>query len=428
MDLLQKSSTIFVLDTNILLDMGRLPLHSSKLFLTLLQSVQSRLWIPRQVYKEFENNKRKVFGDITNRYTKLKNELQQRKNNFASGLEKTLSNPLNRKYIGIEHLNELLLNEINNISDIIDKYGELEEHKIEEGVAETFKKDLFTFVENSKIGEEISMSERLRILSEGELRYKYQIAPGFKDEKKDENGKDPQRRFGDLFLWKEILALPGQGVFQELTDIVFLTNDQKEDWIVDNEPHPHLIQEFNEKWQDIQMHFMKGADFYRSYSEMNGDFEADVFVKMYGLQNVLNNKNNKEILDENLKKKMREFETSEASEETSEEHTGKSSREYSEEAIEYLGFEIDNQKVLSYNYTDEELTLKYRLQITLNNILYSVDVLMNEAGQIRQFLNTSDYVRKANVDAQVILKYNRDKKKFINDRLEVTDITIETVN
>ena len=48
MSLINKSESILVLDTNILLDLARLPLLSSKHFLSLLESVQDRLWIPRQ--------------------------------------------------------------------------------------------------------------------------------------------------------------------------------------------------------------------------------------------------------------------------------------------------------------------------------------------------------------------------------------------
>ena len=138
MDFFKNKSTIFVLDTNILLNIGRLSLHSGEHFLNLLKTVEDRIWIPRQVFNEFEKNKKHVFGDVPKRYEKIKKELKDRNQNFANGIEKTLSNPMNLNYLGIEELNKSILGKVTEINKIIKNFGLAEEDKIKQGQHETF--------------------------------------------------------------------------------------------------------------------------------------------------------------------------------------------------------------------------------------------------------------------------------------------------
>lgn len=215
-------------------------------------------------------------------------------------------------------------------------------------------------------------------------------------------------------MWKEILALPEKKVFPSLTDIVFITNDQKQDWFLNNKIHPYLAQEFKDKWKNIELHFIKGADFYKIFSELTNTFELGIFVNMYGLQNIINNSVNQKILDESLMKKMEELE-------------GKSD-EYFFEYIEYLDFNIDSQKIFDFKDKNDELILKYKLQITVNNLLHYADFKMNDLGETREFVGTTEYTKNAIVNVELILKYDKYLKQYINEKLEVIDIILETVN
>ena len=61
---------------------------------------------------------------------------------------------------------------------------------------------LTAFEENIKVGPESSFSDVMEIVSEGELRYKFEIPPGYMD-LKDKIGT---QIFGDLIIWKQILS------------------------------------------------------------------------------------------------------------------------------------------------------------------------------------------------------------------------------
>lgn len=83
---------------------------------------------------------------------------------------------------------------------------------------EVFRRLLDLF--DGKVGKPFSVEEKLNIEQEGEKRYASKIPPGYRDNKKTAN------RFGDLFVWKEII---GYSKLKEV-DIIFVTHDQKEDW------------------------------------------------------------------------------------------------------------------------------------------------------------------------------------------------------
>lgn len=396
MEFIKKKSTIFVLDTNILLNMGRLPLHAAEHFLNLLKTVEDRIWIPRQVLEEFENNKMHVFGDISNRYKKLKNELEKRNSEFFDGIEKTLANPLDLNYLGAENLREEIKAKTDEINKIISEFGSLEQAVIDEGNHKAFKEKLFEFVDSLRVGKEISMSERLRILSEGEIRYTYQIPPGFKDENKDKKGVNPQAKFGDLFLWKEILGLPEKRIFPNLTDIVFITNDQKQDWYLNNEIHPDLLKEFKENNSNINIHFMKGADFYRVCSELNNSFEIEIFVKMYILQIIRENEINvAEKIEEVLKKEMSTYPTP-------------------FDWDEYKEFEINEYQVINQSYINKEITVRYWIQLTIYSIGYDVEEVTNGLGNKKDVMFETEFSLKAKVLADLKMMYNEPNKQFEN--------------
>ena len=84
---------------------------------------------------------------------------------------------------------------------------------------------------------------------EGQPRYSAKIPPGYMDERKNEDGD--LRKFGDFFVWKELLE---HGKERKLP-LIFVTGDEKEDWWQEVKgggtrrtlgPRPELIAEFRE--------------------------------------------------------------------------------------------------------------------------------------------------------------------------------------
>lgn len=392
MSLINKSESILVLDTNILLDLARLPLLSSKHFLSLLESVQDRLWIPRQVYEEFENNKYKVFGETSKRYDKLKTNLLLKKQKFITDVDSILNEPKKKKYIDINKWQKSIVNKINEIDGIIEAYGVVEDDKIKSGEYDNLRKELDNFVSGLEIGEEILLQEKIQILSEGEIRYKYEIPPGFKDAQKEKRKGETtgQEKFGDLFIWKEILNIPNKKIFNNKTDIIFITNDQKIDWFKDNKIHPMLLQEFEEKWKGLNITFMTGAEFYKECSKISMKFEPETFANIYGLQYNLWIPSNRKKIGEYLKKKVE-------------------NDDKGYEYLKYVDFTIINEEISRQSYSNDKLSFVFEIEIEIEVEVFDFDENNNPITD-RKFY-------PAKVLLLSTLEYDKNNQKFKNNKL-----------
>ena len=106
---------------------------------------------------------------------------------------------------------------------------------------------------NNKVGTSPNDQKALDDLYKiAESRYKNKIPPGYLDENKNDICIDStliyKKKFGDYMVWHQILE---HAKNQKITDVIFITNDLKEDWWKKydvsgekfNQPRPELIDE-----------------------------------------------------------------------------------------------------------------------------------------------------------------------------------------
>lgn len=62
--LLHDSETVIVLDTNVILDLARHSLYTSENILKIFYECFDLIWIPYQVFEEYNKNKQSVFGSL----------------------------------------------------------------------------------------------------------------------------------------------------------------------------------------------------------------------------------------------------------------------------------------------------------------------------------------------------------------------------
>ena len=130
-------------------------------------------------------------------------------------------------------------------------------------------------------------------VKEGELRYKFKIPPGYEDEK----GKIGTQIFGDLIIWKQTIDLS-----KKLnSDVIFITNDLKEDWCHKDSrnrilsPREELIKElFDESncqlWMYNQTQFI-----YKSKEYLKIGFDE---TKIEEISSVINSRNRENLIYE----------------------------------------------------------------------------------------------------------------------------------
>lgn len=247
LDDLLKSGTI-VFDTNVLLDLYRLSNPSREDWLKTLASIKDRVFMPYRIGYEFIKNRQSVI-----RTEKIENENILKFIDVEFAKLETLFKSNSR----IKDHVPLMMKSKNDFLSAVQKEIEaypdfLDDDKIFESLAVVFSK---------KTGEDFSAQNIAEIEKLGEERFRKLIPPGFKDN----NKKDPNDKFGDLILWKQILNFSKT----KNKDIIFVTRDEKEDWW-------EIV-----KGQKIGPHFLLRVEFTKETNKTYYQCTPDRFMQQF---------------------------------------------------------------------------------------------------------------------------------------------------
>lgn len=299
-----KDKSLIVLDTNVLFSVVLNSYYAGLNILRILETCKNLIWIPHHVYREYNKNKARIFKSLIKKEDKLINLLKKSLESSKNDMQNKINTQLNIVDTTINELEKELNSKYDDLYNIIANY----EDKLKNEVASVntnnnkLKNELEKFVnelnKDNRISENIKFSEYLEILKEGETRYKYLIPPGYKDNCKGEKGDNIEEKiynnkFGDLFIWKEILKLPEKMREERalnIENIIFITDDLKEDWWkVDNKTsddkdqtlmRDELLLEFRESNPNTSISFMKVKHFYEYAAEIFDLYEFDTFVQL----------------------------------------------------------------------------------------------------------------------------------------------------
>lgn len=225
---------ILVFDTNVLLNLYSYTKSTKEEVLNIMKKYKNRLWMPYQVGWEFFNNRENKISSVQGGCDKLLKFINDSKNGF----DKLLNDNYKRHpYIDRKSISELFGNQLKAVSDEIEK---LKAQDPKYDINDTILKQL-TQLYNKKVGDDYSIDEYKDIFNDGEKRYEQKTPPGFADlkEKKDQG---PRHLYGDLIIWKQMI----DKAKSTNKDIIFISEDQKEDWYEkdSNKPRRDLIKEF----------------------------------------------------------------------------------------------------------------------------------------------------------------------------------------
>lgn len=233
---------IFVVDANVVLNLYRYSTETRKQLEATLRSLKTRLFIPHQAAREFLRNRLSVTAGQADEYTRAITRLNE--------LAGTLSDRKKHPY-----LEEL---ELPRFTETVNRLRELLEGQRTALLDRLSNDEILEFVDSifeDTTGQPFDDAALAALGAEGERRYKARIPPGFKDAKKDESG-DPYRKYGDLILWKQLIAYAKENK----KPVVFVTDDNKEDWWLEQSgktigPRAELREEFiAEVKQDFWMY------------------------------------------------------------------------------------------------------------------------------------------------------------------------------
>ncbi|MEH7154701.1 PIN-like domain-containing protein [Neobacillus drentensis] len=299
-DIIGDSKVIF--DTSALLNVYRYSLVSSKRILNHIRKYEVRIWLPSQVRKEFYRNKGSVRS--INLYKNLDNKLIRHVETKKDELLVQLSEYEKKRFSKFTELKSKLEAKFFEMNAIIKAYKtDIAE---ETGVYKEFIEEVDSYLdgllESDKVSEELNLVELLEVLKEGELRYKYNLPPGYEDAKSKE-GID---KFGDLIMWKQVLKKS-----PEITEkhIIFVTSDTKPDWFHKNNqneviyPRKELISEFTHYNKEKEVIIIPFENFIEEISDSSDQSDRDLLLelRMSNLIQRLSQESINKIIDEKLK-------------------------------------------------------------------------------------------------------------------------------
>lgn len=231
---------VFIFDSNVLLDLYRLPESAKNDLLSVFknENFNNRIWIGFQVIMEFLNNRLTVIGDQKNMFSKIKiltekliTEIGDLSTTYKTEIEKL---KLTQRHSLINPEEYITTDNLKKTTDVyiafLKHLEELESKQNDVNDADEIK-ELIINIFNNKIGESFEKDHLDLIYKDGTKRYESKIPPGFMDIKKEGSyffeDKEYIRKFGDLILWKEIIKLAKD---KKLKHVVLVTGDVKEDW------------------------------------------------------------------------------------------------------------------------------------------------------------------------------------------------------
>lgn len=269
----------FVFDTNVLLNLYSYPESVREIFISVLEKICDRSWIPYHVALEFHRNR---FARIKQANTPLLN-LRDRIRATSVELENEIKDiEFEKRNTGVDNLEERLQSVKVATSLLAEALDKACERLPQIGLDDPIAKRISVLFEKKVGFPPVDQAALDAIIHDGDDRYEKKIPPGFKDmkEKKDIKFHDREitypAMFGDLIIWRQVI---GHVKNANINDVIFVTGDRKEDWwhIVDRKtlgPLPDLVREFMDKsgaerfWMYTADQFLKYAETYLSAKEV----------------------------------------------------------------------------------------------------------------------------------------------------------------
>ena len=228
-----RKQTLFVFDTNVLLNLYSYTEDTRKDFFKILDKVSDNVWLPYHVGLEYQRNRLNVIKNEKAIFSKIEKYLDNIKkqvdNNTFRDLKLAQRLPTLNSETEELHKNilDLVLKYENSVNEWNKKQPEVRStDKIRQKIDKVF---------DGKIGLPPKDQVYLDTLfDEGKERYTNLVPPGYKDKKEKEakekftySGLTYIPMYGDLIIWKQMLD---KSFDEDIESVIFVTDDAKEDW------------------------------------------------------------------------------------------------------------------------------------------------------------------------------------------------------
>ncbi|CED59833.1 putative uncharacterized phage protein [Moritella viscosa] len=230
----QSDKTMFVFDTNVLLNLYGYAAQTRDDFFKILAILDDRLWLPYHVGLEYQRRRLDIIKSEKAIFSSIDKNLDKIQKIFDNDFTQLA---LKRRFPKLfESTNKLQKDIHKNIIDYKKSVSYWDKSqpcvKSHDPIRNRIN-DCF----DGRVGEKPDDQASLdKIYNEGKDRYEKRIPPGFSDAGKSQNKNEThfysdglyyERQYGDLILWKQLLE---KAKDEGIESVIFVTDDAKEDW------------------------------------------------------------------------------------------------------------------------------------------------------------------------------------------------------
>ncbi|WCM19923.1 PIN domain-containing protein [Paraburkholderia bryophila] len=256
-----------VLDTNVLLDLYRLPQLGRDALLAALARLKGRLWIPHHVALEYQ---RRRLSAIWNERSETEKVLASFSATVDDARKKLQRLELEKRGIDVD-VDEMLRELETANTKIVEAVRKAHNEQVDISSHDPVRTALDDLLGDGCVGLAPDSQESLNsLIKDGEQRYIDKIPPGYRDAGKGKNPADAyflfdglkyERQYGDLIIWRQLLNHAKEN---KTKLILFITSDRKEDWWWEEHgrtlgPRPELVREIK-AISDVEHFWMYSAD------------------------------------------------------------------------------------------------------------------------------------------------------------------------
>lgn len=204
---------LLVFDANVLLSLYRLQFEARNEILAVMKEFKSRLWMPFQVGYEYHEHRL----EEANRPIDNLKGFADKFSKFSTDIENDFGrNPYITNF-------KFVKDSLKSLHSRIEKKAKEWIEVCPDMMHKDFVLNELSSLYEGKVGEPYDNVRLEEIYKEGGKRYSNDVPPGYKDKNK---GTGDRHKYGDLIIWFQIL----EKAKESNSDIIFITDDQKEDW------------------------------------------------------------------------------------------------------------------------------------------------------------------------------------------------------
>lgn len=262
---------VIVFDTNILFNLYRYSASTRDELLHIMEANQAKLWMPYQVGFEYFDKREFIIDKVIKAHETLKDKLDTFKNPLTDCFNKDYAHhPLIKREDFFGAYDEA----INGLKAQLDEWMADMPSYDENDTILTKLLDLY----DGRVGDDYDEARLKEIYKEGAARYKESIPPGYKDGKTKEH-EGERHMYGDLIIWCQIMDYATAND----KDIVFVTEDLKEDWWYKRDgeiisPRVELLKEFRTKTGKELLMYSQEAFLHAAQVEVSPETTEEVKV------------------------------------------------------------------------------------------------------------------------------------------------------